>query len=135
MTAEEPTDQAVQMEAQPAQPESLPILTFNMRKNKENRQKKMTEEKNVDPNKPKRPASSFFLFSKEAMKNLVEERPGINNSTITALISVKWKEMSDEEKQSWNEKAGEAMDAYKKELEAYNNSKVAAAKKLKNKDH
>ncbi|KAH6760971.1 HMG mobility box protein [Perilla frutescens var. frutescens] len=102
-----------------------------IKKNKENRQKKRIEEKNVDPNKPKRPASSFFLFSKEARKNLVEERPGINNATITALISVKWKEMNEEEKQSWNEKAGEAMDAYKKELEAYNNKKVAAEEEAK----
>lgn len=62
-----------------------------MQKNRENRQKKKDEEKVADPNKPKRPASSFFLFSKEARKNLVEERPGMNNSTLTALISVKWK--------------------------------------------
>lgn len=92
-----------------------------IKKTKEKRQKKK-EEKDVDPNKPKRPASSFLLFSKEARKTLLEERPGINNSTLTALISVKWKGMSDEEKQSWNLKAAEAMEAYKKELEEYNKS-------------
>ena len=31
------------------------------------------------------------IFSKEARKVLLEERPGTNNSTITAMISVKWK--------------------------------------------
>lgn len=45
----------------------------------------------MDPNKPKKPASSFFRFSREERKKLVEERPGINNSTINALISLKWK--------------------------------------------
>ncbi|XP_057802606.1 high mobility group B protein 13-like [Salvia miltiorrhiza] len=97
-----------------------------IKKNKENRQKKKNEEKIVDPNKPKRPASSFLLFSKETRKSLVEERPGVNNSTITALISLKWKEISEEEKQVWNEKAAEAMEAYKKELETYNKNLAAA---------
>ncbi|KAL6979489.1 High mobility group B protein 13 [Sarracenia purpurea var. burkii] len=59
-------------------------------------------------------------------KSLLEERPGINNSTLTALISVKWKELSEQDKQIWNEKAPEAMEAYKKELEEY--SIVAAMK-------
>ncbi|KAA8528259.1 hypothetical protein F0562_035490 [Nyssa sinensis] len=95
-----------------------------IKKTKENRQKKkkQKEEKNADPNKPKKPASSFFLFSKEERKNLLEERPGINNSTLNALISVKWKELNEQDKQIWKEKASEAMETYKKELEEYNKS-------------
>ncbi|CAL5388121.1 unnamed protein product [Camellia sinensis] len=46
--------------------------------------------------------------SKEARKNLLEERPGINDSTLNALILVKWKELSEEDKQTWNEKAAGA---------------------------
>ncbi|KAK1564809.1 hypothetical protein Q3G72_012127 [Acer saccharum] len=95
-----------------------------IKKNKEKRQKK--KQQTVDPNKPKKPAGSYFLFSKEARKALLEERPGTSNSTITAMISVKWKELSEEEKQAWNAKAAEAMEAYKKELEEYNNSIAAA---------
>ncbi|XP_060206883.1 high mobility group B protein 13-like [Lycium barbarum] len=91
-----------------------------IKKTKENRQKKKQKEDNVDPNKPKKPASSFFRFSREERKKLVEERPGINNSTINALISLKWKELSEEEKQVWNKEAAEAMEAYKKEMEEYN---------------
>lgn len=73
-----------------------PWLPWNissiLQKTKEDRQKKQKAEKKiVDPNKPKRPASSFFLFSKEERKTISEERPGINNSTLNALISVKWK--------------------------------------------
>ncbi|XP_021890955.1 high mobility group B protein 6-like isoform X2 [Carica papaya] len=93
-----------------------------IKKTKEERQKKKKEQ-NVDPNKPKKPASSFFLFSKETRKTLQEERPGINNSTLNAMISVKWRELSEEEKQPWNCRAAEAMEAYKKDLEAYNNEK------------
>ncbi|TXG50047.1 hypothetical protein EZV62_025922 [Acer yangbiense] len=52
---------------------------------------------------------------------LLEERPGTNNFTIVAMMS----EPSEEEKQAWNAKAVEAMEAYKKELEEYKNSIAA----------
>ncbi|KAL6500586.1 High mobility group B protein 6 [Orobanche gracilis] len=103
-----------------------------IKKTKENHQKR--KEKNVDPNKPKKPASSFFIFSKEARKALAEERPGITNSTLTALISVKWKELGNEDKQIWNGKVAERMEAYKKEMEAYNKKLAAPAATTQNKD-
>ncbi|KAI3943158.1 hypothetical protein MKW92_021425 [Papaver armeniacum] len=99
-----------------------------IKKTKETQQKKKKlkgETSVVDPNKPKRPASSFILFSKEARKNLVQDREGISNVTINALISVKWKEMGEEDKKIWNDQAAEAMESYKKELEEYNKSVAA----------
>ncbi|KAE8722226.1 High mobility group B protein 6 [Hibiscus syriacus] len=89
-----------------------------IKKTKEKRQKNKPVS---DPNKPKKPASSFLLFSKETRKNLMQEREGINNSTLNALISLKWKELSEEERNVWNGKAAEAMEEYKKKLEKYNN--------------
>ncbi|GMQ01227.1 hypothetical protein CsSME_00047934 [Camellia sinensis var. sinensis] len=82
-----------------------------IKKMKGNHQKK---KKISDPNKLKKPTSSFLLFR----KNLLEERPGINNSAFNDLISVKWKESSEEDKQTWNEKAA----GTKMELEEYNKS-------------
>ena len=79
------------------------------------------EDKNCDPNKPTLP-SSFLLSSKIARKSIQEERPEVNNSTLNAMISVKWKELSEEERKMWNEKASVAMEAYKKEIEEYNKS-------------
>ncbi|KAF5196564.1 high mobility group B protein 6-like [Thalictrum thalictroides] len=94
-----------------------------IKKTKEKRQlNKKQKQVNVDPNKPKRPASSFLLFSKEMRKNLLQEKPDINNSTLTALISVKWKELNENEKEIWNTKAANAMNAYKKELQEYINA-------------
>ncbi|XP_038882160.1 high mobility group B protein 6-like [Benincasa hispida] len=94
-----------------------------MKKTKEELQKKKKEgKKAVDPNKPKKPASSYILFSKEARKSVTEERPGVNNFTVNAMISVKWKELSEGERKIWNDKAAEAMEAYKKEVEEYNKS-------------
>ncbi|GMH28845.1 hypothetical protein Nepgr_030688 [Nepenthes gracilis] len=96
---------------------------------KQAKEKKKPEEgKNVDPNKPKRPPSSFILFRNEARKNLLQERKGINNSTLNAIISVKWKELVEEKRQIWNEKAADRKEAYKKELEEYKKKKEAASK-------
>ncbi|CAH8275572.1 unnamed protein product [Arabidopsis lyrata] len=97
--------------------------TDNLIKKEKATKKKKNE--NVDPNKPKKPASSYFLFSKDERKRLTEERPGTNNSTVTALISVKWKELSEEEKQVYNKKAAKLMEAYKKEVEDYNKKSAA----------
>lgn len=96
-----------------------------IKKKKETTKNKKKNE-DVDPNKPKKPASSFFLFCKDARKSLAEEHPGINNSTLTAHISLKWKELGEEERQMYNGKAAELMEAYKKEVEEYNKTKAAA---------
>ncbi|XP_077249601.1 high mobility group B protein 13-like [Tasmannia lanceolata] len=96
--------------------------TENIIKKTKEKKKKQKEDKKVDANKPRKPASSFIFFSKETRKELLQERPGISNSTLRALVSVKWKELSEAEKQIWSDKAAEAMVAYKKELEEYNKS-------------
>ncbi|KAM7257176.1 hypothetical protein ACFE04_012917 [Oxalis oulophora] len=101
-----------------------------IKKTKEEKQKKKGEKNPVDPNKPKKPASSFFLFSKEMRKTLQEEKKqgmNMNISTMSALISVKWKELSEEERQMWNAKAAEPMEAYKKQLEEYNKSVASSS--------
>ncbi|KAH9608585.1 hypothetical protein KSS87_022327 [Heliosperma pusillum] len=81
--------------------------TENIIKQTKDLKKKQKEEKVVDPNKPKRPTSSFFLFRYD----------------IRSLNT----ELSDEEKKIWNDKAAEGMEAYKKELEEYNKQQAEAA--------
>ncbi|KAK8481311.1 hypothetical protein V6N11_047297 [Hibiscus sabdariffa] len=84
-----------------------------IKKTKEERQKKKKKQQRSDPNKPKKPASSFLLYSKEARKTLMQETPGLNKQL--------------HEKNVWNGKAADAMEAYKKEMEEYNKSAAAAA--------
>ncbi|ONK81200.1 uncharacterized protein A4U43_C01F26390 [Asparagus officinalis] len=96
--------------------------TENIIKKTKETKKKQKEEKSSDPNKPKKPASSFFLFSKETRRELVQAHPDVGNSTLNAMISVKWKELSEEEKKIWNDKAAEGMAVYKREIEEYNQS-------------
>ncbi|XP_011620633.2 high mobility group B protein 6 isoform X2 [Amborella trichopoda] len=85
---------------------------------KKSSKKKQQKELVPDSNKPKKPATSFFLFNKETRKLLLQDRPGINNSTLNALISVKWKELNDEERQIWVNRAAEAMAAYKEHMKS-----------------
>ncbi|KAH9309548.1 hypothetical protein KI387_037459 [Taxus chinensis] len=82
-------------------------------------QKKQQKERNTDPNRPKRPLSSFLLFSKETRKKLAEERLGNSKAEITGLISEKWKELGDAEKQIWEDQASSAMVQYKKDIKEY----------------
>ncbi|XXG89896.1 hypothetical protein AAC387_Pa12g1789 [Persea americana] len=99
-----------------------------IKKTKEKKKKQKKKDENNDPNRPKKPATSFLLFSKETRKELLRERPGISHSTLRALISVRWKELKEEEKETWYKTAAKAMEAYKKEMEEYKkeNSTLAA---------
>lgn len=64
----------------------LSILQKTKQKKKQNKEDKIS-----DPNRPKRPPSSFLIFRNEARKSLQEERPGVSNPTLNALVSLKWK--------------------------------------------
>uniref|UniRef100_A0A0D9VEF8 HMG box domain-containing protein n=1 Tax=Leersia perrieri TaxID=77586 RepID=A0A0D9VEF8_9ORYZ len=91
-----------------------------IKKTKEQQQKQRKKKDDaVDPNRPRKPASSFLMFSKEARRQLAEERPGVASSTLNALVSVKWKELGEDERQAWNGKAAAAMAVYKREMEEY----------------
>ena len=66
------------------------------------------------------------MHSKEERKKKEKEKPDVNNVTINGLISMKWKELGEEEKKVWNDKAAEGMEAYKKEMEEYNKQQAEA---------
>ncbi|XP_031501589.1 high mobility group B protein 6-like [Nymphaea colorata] len=112
--------------------EALQLLKKKEKTEKIIKKVKATHKKkkeNRDTNKPKKPPTSFLLFSKEARKTLMEGNPGVSNSTLHALISVRWKELNEADKKIWNEKAAEEMEAYKKAMEEYNRSTEAEGNK------
>ncbi|GLJ36874.1 hypothetical protein SUGI_0745080 [Cryptomeria japonica] len=83
-------------------------------------EKKQQKEKSTDPNRPKKPPTSYILFRNETRKNLLHTRPGISSKTIDALIYIKWKELGDAERQMWKDQASSAMVQYKRKIEEYN---------------
>lgn len=67
------------------------VVFYNKTQKTKEKKKKEKEGKTVDPNKPKKPATSFLLFSNEMRKQLMQQKPGTNNATLSAMISVQWK--------------------------------------------
>ncbi|XP_024990937.1 high mobility group B protein 3-like [Cynara cardunculus var. scolymus] len=82
-----------------------------------------------DPNKPKRPASAFFVFMEEFRKQFKEENPG--NKSVAAVGKAggaKWKTMSDSEKAPYVAKADKRKKEYEKNMASYN-KKLSAGDK------
>jgi len=80
-----------------------------------------------DPNKPKRPASAFFVFMEEFRKTYKEKHP--ENKSVAAVGKAggnKWKSMSEAEKAPFVAKADKRKSEYNKTIAAYN-KKVAEA--------
>ncbi|XP_028110523.1 high mobility group B protein 3-like isoform X1 [Camellia sinensis] len=74
-----------------------------------------------DPNKPKRPASAFFVFMEEFRKTYKEKHP--NNKSVADVGKAggdKWKSLSDAEKAPYVAKVEKRKTEYNKTLEAYN---------------
>ncbi|PIN23402.1 HMG box-containing protein [Handroanthus impetiginosus] len=74
-----------------------------------------------DPNKPKRPASAFFVFMEEFRKTFKEKHP--NNKSVAAVGKAggdKWKSLTDAEKAPYVAKAEKRKVEYEKNLQAYN---------------
>ena len=74
-----------------------------------------------DPNKPKRPASAFFVFMEEFRKHYKEKHP--QNKSVAAVGKAggdKWKSMSESEKAPYVARAEKRKTEYNKNIEAYN---------------
>jgi len=74
-----------------------------------------------DPNKPKRPASAFFVFMEEFRKTFKEKHP--NNKSVAAVGKAggdKWKQLSNAEKAPYVAKAEKRKTEYNKSMDAYN---------------
>ncbi|CAA3005540.1 Hypothetical predicted protein [Olea europaea subsp. europaea] len=81
-----------------------------------------------DPNKPKRPASAFFVFMEDFRKQYKEKHP--NNKSVAAVGKAggdKWKSLSEAEKAPYVAKAEKRKAEYEKTLEDYNKKTVEGA--------
>lgn len=77
------------------------------------------KKKAKDPNKPKKPLSSYLVFGMEMRKNLANDQAGLNFTDTNARISQKWKELSEKEKEPWNEMAALLKKKYEVDMEEY----------------
>ncbi|XP_024380209.1 high mobility group B protein 6 isoform X1 [Physcomitrium patens] len=77
------------------------------------------KKKAKDPNKPKKPLSSYLIFGMEMRKSLSNNQVGLNFAETNAHISQKWKELSEKDKEVWNEKAAVLKKKYDADMEEY----------------
>ncbi|TFK22190.1 HMG-box [Coprinopsis marcescibilis] len=74
-----------------------------------------------DPNAPKRPASSYILFQNDVRNDLRKENPTLTNPELLALISDKWKNMTEEEKDRYNQTMLKMKQEYSEAKNRYDN--------------
>ncbi|XP_062097340.1 HMG1/2-like protein [Humulus lupulus] len=83
--------------------------------------RKPTKKAAKDPNKPKRPASAFFVFMEDFRKQFNKENP--NNKAVSAVgkaAGEKWKSMTEADKAPFVAKAEKRKIEYEKNMKAYN---------------
>ena len=79
-----------------------------LKEKKEDKKKEKKEKKEVDPNKPKK-TSGYLLYSADVREQvkakLIEDGGEGKPKEVVQAIASKWKELADEEKAIWNDKA------------------------------
>jgi len=75
----------------------------------------------VDPTKPKRPMSGYFIFVQETRQQLQEElgQNAPKAGPLTKMIAAKWNALSIDEKKPWEEKSLELRLKYEKEMDEW----------------
>ena len=76
-----------------------------------------------DPNAPKRPLTAYFIFTNDIRPELKEENPDWKVGDIAKEAGRRWKEMDDEDKTEYNEKAAELKKEYQVKLAEYEANK------------
>ncbi|XP_066496012.1 high mobility group protein B3 [Tiliqua scincoides] len=80
--------------------------------------------KKKDPNAPKRPPSGFFLFCSEFRPKIKSTNPGISIGDVAKKLGEMWNNLSDGEKQPYNNKAAKLKEKYEKDVADYKSKGV-----------
>ena len=87
--------------------------------------------KEKDPNAPKRPQSSYFLFAHDKRAEIKAKMPDAKVTEIAKELGKLWKDVSDAERKKYEEMALKEKEKYQRELNKYNkNSKWFDAKQI-----
>ncbi|GJN93760.1 hypothetical protein Rhopal_006817-T1 [Rhodotorula paludigena] len=72
-----------------------------------------------DPNAPKRSLSAYMHFSQDQRATVKEENPDVTFGEIGKILGAKWKELPEDERAPYEEKAKADKARYEKEKAAY----------------
>ncbi|GJP30161.1 hypothetical protein CLOM_g22667 [Closterium sp. NIES-68] len=74
-----------------------------------------------DPNAPKKPTTAYFLFLEDFRKQFKDENPDVKGVTeMSKAAGIKWKSLTDEEKEKYTKGAAERKKEYEAKMEEYN---------------
>jgi hypothetical protein len=71
-----------------------------------------------DQNAPKRPLTGFFRFA-QSIRAQVQAETGLKGIAVTPVLTQRWKELSEEEKNVYNSQFHEEMVQWKQQYQAY----------------
>ncbi|KAJ4979282.1 hypothetical protein NE237_010062 [Protea cynaroides] len=92
------------------------------------RQAKKEKAPKKDPNKPKRPASAFFVFLEEFRKTYKQDHPNVKAvSAVGKAGGEKWKSLTVAEKAPYEAKAAKRKSDYEKLMSAYTKKQESMA--------
>merc|ERR1712098_382851 len=113
--------------------ESYATFRASKKKSKAQKEKRKIKRKmKKDPNRPKQPPSSYFMFANEVRAQLIPELGKSNLGAIGKKTGEMWRELSEEKKQKYITESQKQREIYKKKMAAYKASPEFAehAKKL-----
>ncbi|KAF8626685.1 hypothetical protein AX15_004769 [Amanita polypyramis BW_CC] len=104
------------------------VQSFLQRKAAEKAEKASAARKGKkDPKAPKRPLSAYMFFSQDWRERIKAENPDAGFGEVGKLLGAKWKELDDEEKKPYVERAAQDKTRAEKEKAAYEGNKKGAA--------
>ncbi|KAL1973898.1 hypothetical protein VTN31DRAFT_5458 [Thermomyces dupontii] len=77
------------------------------------------EKRKKDPNAPKRGLSAYMFFANENRERVREENPGIAFGALGRKLGEMWKNLSDEERKPYEDKAAADKKRYEDEKAQY----------------
>ena len=72
-----------------------------------------------DPNAPKRPLSTFFLFSQDERPKIKKDQPALSVADIAKVIGERWRSIGDDKKRHYEERARQEKERYDREVAEY----------------
>lgn len=91
--------------------------------------RKTKKKKERDPDKPKRPTSSFFLFSAEHCAQMRADFPDVSMAVTSKMLGKKWAEQTPDNRKPYEEKALQLKETYEMDAAVYR-AKVKVGKKV-----
>lgn len=84
--------------------------------------------KEKDPNAPKRACGSYVFFTLDARPKILEETPDLTFREIGSVMGERWRALSAEDKQKYDDLANNDKKRFKEEIDMYNLNRPAVLK-------